>query len=218
MTDDRMNEAFRQVGQFMFVWAALEAELNRGLQKILRLDGIDGHIVTANMAVRDKIHVMRTLVNRYGLPHSEWVIAANKTLSAIGDSGVERNLVAHNQFFATENGNVVFFVIKAKGKFAIPDVVWTEADFADKNAAMLALRDKLKADVEIIVKRRATLRGADALPTWNAFAPPPPMRERPELEILGAHIPQSQLHQSSPPTIPQKAPQRSKVRREKPNG
>lgn len=119
---EEFARAFRLVGEFMFHWAHLESVLNTGIHKLLRLEGAEALIATANITVRDKISLFRTLITYYNAA-GDWLKAANKTLDRVSDLSGERNLVAHNMFSPHEDGGVEFFLVKAKGKFALPDTV-----------------------------------------------------------------------------------------------
>src|ERR1022692_1423125 len=105
----KSNEsAFALAGRFMFYWASLEAELNKGIHRLLGLSGTDAFVATANLSTRDKVNLIRTLVNFYGVADETWRIVADKTVLAVSAMGGDRNFVAHTQFFPESDVSLVF--------------------------------------------------------------------------------------------------------------
>jgi hypothetical protein len=119
------------VGEFLQHWAFMEAELRDTLQKALGLNNIQGYTLASNIQLRDKISILRTAAYLSVGGDDDERRQNDKTLSAIADyATANRNMMAHDMFGPAEDGkNVVFFVVKAKGKLVFPNTVWTETDF-----------------------------------------------------------------------------------------
>lgn len=161
------GRAFRLVGEFMWHWSVLESALNVGVHKLCNLTSLQAYVVTANMGVRDKIHTVRTMLYICHLSDEEGIKANNKLMDRVTAGSTDRNHVAHTAFNGHPEG-VSFLVIKAKGKFEVPDSLWTTKDFAAKNSAMMAMANELKAAVANGVDRRRRI--LQPKPTQNALA------------------------------------------------
>lgn len=146
-----LQDAYRLVGQFLHEWGLLEMELRDALQKALGLTALQAAIVGSNTQLRDKLHILRTAVNLAAIPKEEQE-NYNTTLNQIATYSTTRNMMAHDAFFPSVDGKGVrFFVIKAKGNFDIPHVVWDERKFQeefDKIAAFTKTIEKLSASFE----------------------------------------------------------------------
>lgn len=208
--------SYRLVGEFMFYWAALEAELNRGVRKLLGLEGTEGIIATANMQVRDKIHTLRTLVTYYASSDADALKAHNKTIDRIGDMAGQRNLVAHNIFAPHDDGGVEFFLIKAKGKFAAPETVWSIEDFLNKNHEMTQLAEALNGIVAATASHQRLIKAVmrNQRPMTNAFsALSTPDNVAPNLLNLLDPPPPVGPHSAN--ATPEKAPRKLRERKPK---
>lgn len=201
----------------MFHWAHLESVLNAGIHKLLRLEGVEALIATANITVRDKISLFRTLITYYNA-NSDWLKAANKTLDRVSDLSGERNLVAHNMFSPHEDGGVEFFLVKAKGKFALPETVWSIEDFVLKHSEMTELAKEIERLGDRTDSARRLLKAFVAnekrRTAINALAPPP-SSDTPRLGLLDLldHLPQPDPN--SDQATPGKAPRKRKARQPK---
>ena len=170
--DVQYQRSFQLVGEFMWHWASLEAVLNRGVTKLLSLGILEGAILTANLQVRDKIHIIRTAVDMWGLFAPAEMKAAGKLLDTVAAAAGERNLVAHNPFGPGESGGVSFAITKAKGKLDFPDTVWSEADFSRKFAAMDSLEKSLRSLVRETAAAKDRVQARRAGKTTNALWQP----------------------------------------------
>lgn len=172
--DQRHARIFHLVGEFMWHWSLLEASLNSGVHKLCNLTSLEAHVVTTNMGVRDKIHAVRTMLNLCFLSDPDASKVNNKLMDGIAKLSGDRNLVAHTGFAPPEKGDgVMFLVIKAKGTFQVPDVIWSEADFARKNREMYDLKRRLDATVRTGVARRARRNTGNIFAQGLMTAPPP---------------------------------------------
>ena len=214
--DTANTRAFRLVGEFMFFWSTLEAALNTGICRLLGLSGVDAFVVTANVSVRDKIHILRTLTNFYSV-NDERLAEAVRTMIAVAAKGDERNFLAHTGFIPHGPGGVTFNVVKAKGKFSHPTVVWSPGDFAKKNLEMADLQESLDkivdeaARVRVLVKAGQT-QGRNAPNAMSGAT----IEVQPEPNQLVALLRQFQPPQNSPPSNPKKAPRTRRAPSEKP--
>ena len=169
---NELKRAFELVGQFMWNWAGLEERVNNGYRRLFRLTGVEGYMATANLTLRDKIHAIRTVVHWYCQRQGEWAVQADKDLRAIIDMSSERrNVAAHNRFLPHASGGVEFITIKAKGKFSVPDVIWTPEDFEAIEDEIERLSKRVGSIVGHAVISRNVAAGASQL--GNALAQSP---------------------------------------------
>lgn len=117
------------VGTFLQEWAYLESALNLALENALKMDTLTFIIIRANIQLRDKIHIVKALINL--LPLSEALRSDYcKTVEKIGDLSRKRNMMAHDAFGnSSKCDGVQFYVYKAKERLAIPETHWSIADF-----------------------------------------------------------------------------------------
>ena len=142
---EEYHAAYRLVGEFMHEWSLLEHQINKGLQKLLGLPGMEGTIVTANMQVRDKIQALKTLLHLFSVGDDE--AAALNLMTRIANMSGDRNVVAHNMFWPHKDGGVEFSLTKAKGVLQFPNGVWGAKQFAEKRVRMAVLARDLKSAV-----------------------------------------------------------------------
>jgi hypothetical protein len=116
------------VGDFLQRWGNLESTLNYVMQTALQLSPLQGAVLSKNVQMRDKIHICKTVIDLY--LYGEAVVIHKKALSDVSDFSLDRNMIAHDMFIPDPEGDgVEFYVIKAKGRFDIPKVAWSVADF-----------------------------------------------------------------------------------------
>ena len=65
-----LDECCRYVGLYLHNWALMESNLNELLEKAFGIDALQGLILTRNIQFRDKIHIARTIVARFGAGYS----------------------------------------------------------------------------------------------------------------------------------------------------
>ena len=155
------------VGRFIQDWSFVEFEINKDIQKLVGLESLEGPILTANMQVRDKIFALKTLLHVFAANDADRAVSV-EILKRASDMSAHRNTVAHNMFWRHEGGGVEFSITKAKGKLSFPNVIWSESDFAEKTAAMAAIKGELKAAVATATRFRA--RHMAAKDAKNIFA------------------------------------------------
>jgi hypothetical protein len=130
---DPDTRAFALVGMFLQYWALMEEALREAMAKALGLQMVQAVIVASNIQLRDKIHILKTAVSITQFPDPEERERFTKLLQQIADSAHKRNMVAHDLFFPPADGDGVrFLVFKAKGKFSMPETIWTTDQFGDE--------------------------------------------------------------------------------------
>ena len=117
------------VGEFLRRWSKLEVALHEAIAKAMSLDETMRLVLCANISLRDKINLLRTLVNLSTVSTNE-KSKFSKELNNLSNDSADRNMMAHDNFGPDETGlGVQFFQVKAKGAFSLPKVVWTIGDF-----------------------------------------------------------------------------------------
>lgn len=142
----------------MFHWAAVEAEMNRTLKALLETGLIESDIVSANMQVRDKIHVIRTIKALYCKTDVDLSKRLGKTLDRVVSLTRKRNVAAHNMFTETPSGGVSFFTVKAKGAWSNPDEVWPVEEFERLFKECEEVTEALGELADTVTERRAEVR------------------------------------------------------------
>ena len=122
------------VGMYLQRWAIMENTLREVMAQILGTGAIYTAIIASNMQLRDKIHTLRTLINMSGILNEAGKKEYDTLLKQIATASSNRNMLAHDLFYPSDDGNgVAFFITKAKGKFDVPATVWSidqfEAEF-----------------------------------------------------------------------------------------
>jgi hypothetical protein len=125
----------------------MEAAMRAAMQTTLGLDTFQSAIVGSNTQLRDKIHILRTLVAM--LPFErETIERFDKTLVSIINASPNRNMMAHNAFAPSPDGRgVSFSVTKAKGgPLSFPETIWDITRFETEYAEI----ERLEAGVAAI--------------------------------------------------------------------
>jgi len=118
------------VGEFLRRWSEMEGTLNRALAVAMGLDDTMRLILCANIQLRDKIHVLRTIVDISSMTEDEKKKFKDK-LEKIGQYSLMRNTMAHGNFAADKDGKgVVFFQVKAKGNFSNSERILSTQEFS----------------------------------------------------------------------------------------
>lgn len=165
------------VGAYLQSWSIMESKLNKTLGRALGLSNLQSVIVSRNIQMRDKIHITKSLLHLEVFNETEratYLAVANRIVTL----SQERNIVAHDLFYADDNGDgVSFFVMKAKGPLAFPDVRWAIKDFADKTEELF--------NVGLDLDKLGSLMGR--LKLAKALAEHPPTGMFGGLGLLGLH-------------------------------
>lgn len=113
------------------------------------------HIICANISLRDKLHILRTMVDVLDIDKAKY----DKLLRRVGKRAASRNTVAHDQFQPNDEGNGVRFVIvKAKGLYGTPSVVWTEKRFEQEGCLLDGIKAQLIEFNEVMGNHRSKIR------------------------------------------------------------
>jgi hypothetical protein len=144
--------AYALVGSYLQSWGFMEGQLNSAIGNVLGLSLIPEAIVSRNVQFRDKLNIIKTALGLQGHFTDEERKRYLKLIKTISDRSADRNLIAHEWFCADSDGDgVKFSIVKAKGKFELPDTRWTVADFVTKCdelndffLGLVALEEQLK--------------------------------------------------------------------------
>ena len=119
MTDfkdlDPETRAYALVGQFLQAWSAMELALRDAIGAGLDIEAVKLQIISSNLSFRDKVNILRTLVDVFFLSEDEKAQAKSK-LQKLSEDSAKRNMIAHALFRAdaTKTG-VEFLTVKARG-------------------------------------------------------------------------------------------------------
>lgn len=190
--------AYALVGCFLQHWALMESAMKKAIGKALDIDGPQLSIVAANLQLRDKIHILKTVVSITPIHPPEYRENFTKLLSEIANYSATRNMMAHDVFGATEDGQAVeFHVTKAKGKLSYPETIWAVDDFA---AAFEDIAD-FQRGLDYLTDAIATAALITA--AVSAATRPQPTPDTGLLGLLGLPIPPLPTGPDSSPPSPQ---------------
>lgn len=173
------------VGEYLHLWSYMESRMNAAIEKALDLGSVQGAIVCCNINFYSKCHILKTSLEFQGLgckSHDEHA-AIMKRLSELQNLAPERNMIAHESFFPSDDlSSVKFYVFKAKGKFSMPSTFWTQKDFEAKFARITEFTDLLD-DIgsriirgriaKVLAENSATKQELNALAQLTLHAPQP---------------------------------------------
>jgi hypothetical protein len=152
----KQEHAYMLVGRFMSHWSHLEAAVNDSVGALLKMGTVEATVATANMQMRSKLHIIRTMID-YQCGQTEWGKAALKDIERIGTlADTWRNMVAHVGFVPHKDG-VRFLIIRAKGKLQFPNGEKSEADFLAVATEIFALCNRVR---EITTNLRLSKKNA----------------------------------------------------------
>jgi hypothetical protein len=150
MTDfkdlDPEIRAYALIGQFLKRWSELEQQIHEAIGAALGLDETRRYILCANLQLKDKVNVLRTLVQQSSFP-IDVKESTNTELAAI-QNYTHRNMIAHDAFEPDPEGGVVFLPVKAKKQFSRPRDKWSVTKFEEEGKAIATLAEhvaRLKA-------------------------------------------------------------------------
>lgn len=124
------------VGQYLQCWSLVEATLNEALRRALTLSYIQSAIVSRNVQLRDKIHILKTIANVIDVDAKRFTAS----LDTFSGMAWQRNMAAHDGFVPDQTGDGVrFVVVKAKGKLDFPETTWSTDEFFQKFAELETL-------------------------------------------------------------------------------
>ena len=142
-------KACELVGRFFYHWSQLEFTINRAIWKLFDVAALEGLIITSNLQLRDRLHIVNTALQFKGRSQDEvWKRRVRKTINRIGRLGGNRNFLAHTMFSATTTGHVDFFHVEARGSLNLPDTLWHPKQFQ----CQYDLIQKADVDLEQLTK------------------------------------------------------------------
>ena len=106
----------------------MEESLHNAIGTARSIETTKLQIFCANMRFRDKIHILKTLIDVATIFSKEEKIELMKSLRELADYSGTRNMIAHDAFRPNDEG-VEFLTVKAKGKFDLPKIVWNDDRF-----------------------------------------------------------------------------------------
>jgi hypothetical protein len=203
---DRETRTVALVGRFLQLWGIMESAIDDAISKSLGLSTVQRFILAKNVHFMNKMHILRTLVDVSIL--SREAERFDKLVGQIQNLTGIRNMMAHDPFILSEKTDgVIFFVVRAKGRFAAPEEDWTISRFESEytrligyTAELTELRDKLA---------KVTPTSSLALLLSGATPPALPTEESLGLGSLGRLIPQPPTDRTSDTTssTPEKDPE-----------
>jgi hypothetical protein len=137
---DPETRAFALVGQFLQAWSTMENSLHDAIGAALSIDAPKLKILCANIRLRDKIDILRTLIDIAPGFATEEKTQLKKSLRDIAEYSVIRNMLAHDSFRPDSAGaGVEFLTVKAKGKFELPNVIWSADRFQQEGKTVVSI-------------------------------------------------------------------------------
>jgi hypothetical protein len=123
------------VGQFLHRLTELETCLNAAIQAAMRLHDLMRFILCANITLREKISMLRAIVDVSNLPNAERNHFDSVLIDILNKGLPKRNMFAHESFRPDKDGTGVEFLrVKARGAFELPSLVWSAQDFQREGA------------------------------------------------------------------------------------
>jgi hypothetical protein len=207
--------AFALVGQFLHHWATVESALHECIQTTFKLTPIMNHIICANLAVHDKLAILRTIIFVSAFEAEPEKIKFNKLLKRVGKYSGHRNIIAHTSFQADSSKTGVQFAhIKAKGNYETDPIIWTARRFEQEGCVLDALKsqlDELNGRLHTVPIRdiayERLLRASTRLPWLPAEDWPVPMRRTFSSALYNFHYPPPPVLLDSDSTTPKKGDQ-----------
>jgi hypothetical protein len=148
MTDfrdlDPEIRCFALVGQFLQAWSVMENSLRAAIGAALNIETTKLQILCANMRLRDKINILNTLIDVAPDFTDDEKTELRRTFRDLADYSGTRNMMAHDAFHPDDSKTgVEFLTVRAKGKFALPNVVWSVDQFQTEGDKVDQYRDFL---------------------------------------------------------------------------
>ena len=155
--------AYALIGQFLKCWSDLEQQIHEAIGAALGLDETRRYILCANLQLKDKVNVLRTLVQQSSFP-LDVKECTNKELTAILNY-TQRNMIAHDAFEPDLRGDgVVFFPVKAKKESSRPRDIWSIDKFKEEREAIAEMAENVA-----LLKARFSSQTSFELPPFGWF-------------------------------------------------
>jgi hypothetical protein len=145
-----LNRSFQLIGEFMFNWNIVEADLGKYIASLCELEKLESSIVCANLNFQAKMGIVYATVHLYAGIEKEH----QKIFNRLFEINTEwRNVIAHCMH-SPKDGEIDFIRIQAKRELKIPDTAKTHKEFA---AIFKELR-KLSREIGKLAKNACEMR------------------------------------------------------------
>jgi hypothetical protein len=202
------------VGEFLRRWSNLETALNSALATAMQLDDTMRAILCANVQLRDKFHILRTIidVSTMGMDEKKhW----SDTLGNISNYSLHRNMMAHQTFGPDDEGKGVrFLLVKAKGKLSQGDEVWVTDRFIDEYKTIDGFIEQLAKLQASLDKSQFSFGNVD----WARIGSSEPMRRTMSPALIHLLYHQTPLPLYADQASPEKDPGTPAEPLERPDG
>lgn len=156
---ESLRGAFEAVGKYMGSFALMESSLNKVIGAALSLDSMQTAIITANMNLKSKIKVARTCFHIYFGKNPLMSKFDEYLLSADAAAQNDRNTLAHNFFFPSDDGEgITFYAVKATKELKLPRITWTSEELESKCADLHILSKRFEQLAEFFTSQAKLTR------------------------------------------------------------
>ena len=142
------EKSYKLVGQYLAAWAFMESRIDTAIRVGLDLNVLQGAIVCVNVGFTAKCHILQTLATLGKTKKKGVRDDVEKLFEKLKNLSVDRNMIAHNQFFPekTKGGEfgVYFSIVKAKGNLSLPRPKWSEKTFEKNVDELYGLGERIK--------------------------------------------------------------------------
>src|SRR3954463_12797944 len=107
-SDPHLDEAFRQVGRFMYHFARLEEGIDGIIGKALKLDVMQARIIATTIPLAQKVKTAQSVINAQLETNKEWKDTAIAALGDVNSINDGRKMVAHAGFSPIDDKSVQF--------------------------------------------------------------------------------------------------------------
>src|SRR5690242_18585732 len=130
--NERSDHACMLVGRFLYHFARVEQKIDQGVIKLFELDSKIAPAVIGSIDFAKKVNLVRTAVLLQTNEESPKKTVSG-TFSRVFSINMDRLVVAHSSFEATEEGGVQFKRVSAKdGRVETIAPLWSSNDFAQR--------------------------------------------------------------------------------------
>jgi hypothetical protein len=141
---DPETRCYALVGQYLYRITLLETCINAAIQTAIRVTDLMRFILCANITIRVKIAILRSLLSASNLTDSERQHYDSVLINISDDVLSNRNMIAHEQFRPDREGiGVEFLRVKSKKDLSLPSEVWLVPDFKRECAKVESLSNEI---------------------------------------------------------------------------
>ena len=140
--------SFQLVGRFLFEFALLETEVNKGIGKLFGLDDGRTSILAANIDFSRKVKILFSAESYIGeSPDKTRAELVKRTRSKVLELNTNRVMLAHSLFEARPGNKVMFYRVVADDKLNVSEIVWDHSNFESR---FLSIQDVRAWIVQIV--------------------------------------------------------------------